>query len=59
MAHVSECRGLGTTQVDHPGLMAATVTDANTCLRWLDRDQPDLEEARAAAARVVKDAIRR
>jgi signal transduction histidine kinase len=27
-------------------------------LRWLTRDQPDLEKARAAASRVVKDAAR-
>jgi PAS domain S-box-containing protein len=38
--------------------MAAAVTDAKTCLRWLDRDEPDLPEARDAAARVVKDVIR-
>jgi len=28
--------------------IAAAITNANTCLRWLSRDQPDLEEARAA-----------
>jgi PAS domain S-box-containing protein len=38
--------------------IAAAITDANTCLRWLARDEPDLEEARAAANRVVKDATR-
>jgi len=38
--------------------IASAVTDANTCLRWLNRDQPDMEEARAAASRVVKDATR-
>jgi len=38
--------------------IAAAVTDANTCLRWLNRDQPDLEEARAAASRIVKDGKR-
>lgn len=38
--------------------IAAAITDANTCLRWLARDEPDLEEARAAAKRVVKDASR-
>jgi signal transduction histidine kinase len=35
--------------------IAAAITDANTCLRWLSRDQPDLEEARAAASRIVQD----
>ncbi len=43
-------------EVNQP--IAAAITDANTCLRWLTRDQPDLEEAREAAARVVKDAAR-
>jgi PAS domain S-box-containing protein len=43
-------------EVNQP--IAAAVTDANTCLRWLNRDHPDLEEAREAASRVVKDATR-
>lgn len=43
-------------EVNQP--IAAAVTDANTCLRWLTREQPDLAEARAAASRVVKDATR-
>jgi PAS domain S-box-containing protein len=38
--------------------IAAAVTDANTCLRWLGRDQPDLAEAREAASRIIKDATR-
>ena len=38
--------------------ISAAVTDANTCLRWLMRDRPDVEEAREAASRVVKDATR-
>jgi C4-dicarboxylate-specific signal transduction histidine kinase len=43
-------------EVNQP--IAAAVTDANTCMRWLVRESPDLEEARAAAIRVVKDATR-
>jgi PAS domain S-box-containing protein len=43
-------------EVNQP--IAAAATDANTGLRWLARDQPDLEEARGAASRVVKDAAR-
>ncbi len=43
-------------EVNQP--IAAAVTDANTCVRWLNRDHPDLEEAREAASRVVKDATR-
>jgi PAS domain S-box-containing protein len=38
--------------------ISAAVTDANTCVRWLTRDHPDLEEAREAAKRTVKDATR-
>jgi C4-dicarboxylate-specific signal transduction histidine kinase len=43
-------------EVNQP--IAAAVTNANTCLRWLSRDQPDLEEARAAASRIVQDGRR-
>jgi C4-dicarboxylate-specific signal transduction histidine kinase len=43
-------------EVNQP--IAAAVTNANTCLRWLTRKQPDLEEARAAAMRIVKDGTR-
>jgi signal transduction histidine kinase len=43
-------------EVNQP--IAAAITDANTCLRWLARDQPDLDEARAAASRSIKDANR-
>ena len=43
-------------EVNQP--IAAAITDANTCLRWLSRDQPDLQEARAAASRIVQDGRR-
>jgi len=43
-------------EVNQP--IAAAITDARTCLRWLSRDQPDVEEARAAASRMVQDGIR-
>jgi signal transduction histidine kinase len=43
-------------EVNQP--IAAAVTNASTCLRWLSRDQPDLEEARAAASRIVQDGKR-
>jgi C4-dicarboxylate-specific signal transduction histidine kinase len=43
-------------EVNQP--IAAAVTDAYTCLRWLTRDQPNVEEARAAAMRIVKDGMR-
>jgi C4-dicarboxylate-specific signal transduction histidine kinase len=38
--------------------IAAAVTNAGTCLRWLGRDQPDLAEAREAASRIIKDTTR-
>jgi C4-dicarboxylate-specific signal transduction histidine kinase len=34
--------------------IAAAITDASTCLRWLAREQPDLDEVRAAASRIVQ-----
>jgi PAS domain S-box-containing protein len=62
LAHINRVATMGelTASVAHEvnQPIAAAVTDANTCMRWLARDQPDLEEARAAAMRVVKDATR-
>ena len=43
-------------EVNQP--IAAATTDANTCLRWLMRDPPDLPEAREAASRTIKDVSR-
>src|ERR1700716_1867927 len=62
LTHVSRVATMGELtaslahEVNQP--IAAAVTDANTCLRWLTRDQPDLEEAREAASRMAKDATR-
>src|SRR5579859_2758708 len=38
--------------------IAASITSANACLRWLARDPPDLERARAAATRIEQDGNR-
>jgi PAS domain S-box-containing protein len=38
--------------------IAAALTDAKTCLRWLSRDQPDVPEAQEAASRLVRDTTR-
>ena len=38
--------------------IAASITSANACLRWLARDPPDLERVRAAAARIEQDGNR-
>jgi PAS domain S-box-containing protein len=43
-------------EVNQP--IAAAITNSNTCLRWLAREPPDVEEAREAASRSVKDATR-
>jgi C4-dicarboxylate-specific signal transduction histidine kinase len=62
LTHVSRVTTMGelTASLAHEikQPIAAAVTDANTCLRWLGRDQPDLAEAREAASRVIKDATR-
>jgi PAS domain S-box-containing protein len=38
--------------------LAAVATSGGACLRWLNRDHPDLASARAAVSRVVRDAHR-
>jgi PAS domain S-box-containing protein len=43
-------------EVNQP--IAAAITDSKTCLRWLTREPPDVNEAREAASRVVTDATR-
>src|SRR6266852_9794245 len=62
LAHVHRVTTMGELtaslahEVNQP--IAAAVTNANTCLRWLTREHPDVEEARAAASRIVKDGTR-
>jgi PAS domain S-box-containing protein len=62
LAHVSRVTTMGEMtaslahEVNQP--IAAAVTNANTCVRWLAADTPNLEEARAAAMRIVKDGRR-
>jgi C4-dicarboxylate-specific signal transduction histidine kinase len=43
-------------EVNQP--LTAVATNADTCMRWLNREDPDLGEARDAASRVVRDAHR-
>jgi signal transduction histidine kinase len=38
--------------------IAASITSASACLRWLAHDPPDLERARAAATRIEQDGHR-
>ncbi len=62
LAHVNRVTMMGELtaslahEVNQP--IAAASTNANTCLRWLAADTPDIEEARAAAMRIVKDGKR-
>ena len=62
LAHVSRVTTMGELtaslahEVNQP--IAAALTDANTCLRWLTRDHPEVQEAREAASRMAKDAAR-
>src|SRR4030081_539628 len=62
LAHINRVTTMGELtaslahEVNQP--IAAAVTNANTCLRWLTRDYPDMEEARQAASRLVTDVTR-
>ena len=62
LAHVSRVTTMGELmaslahEVNQP--IAAAVTNANTCVRWLAASRPNLEESRAAALRIVKDGTR-
>jgi PAS domain S-box-containing protein len=62
IAHLSRVTTMGelTASLAHElnQPIAAAITSANACLRWLDRDPPDLDRARAAIARVDRDATR-
>src|SRR4029453_5113333 len=43
-------------EVNQP--IAALMTSADACLRWLNRDQPDLHRAREAVGRIQEDGQR-
>jgi signal transduction histidine kinase len=62
LAHLSRVTTMGelTASLAHEikQPITAAVTDGKTCLRWLDRDDPDLPEAREAASRMIKDVTR-
>ena len=61
LAHINRVTTMGelTASLAHEikQPISAAVTDARTCLRWLTRDDPDIAEAREAAARIVKDVM--
>ena len=62
LAHVDRISMLGELaaslahEIKQP--ITGAVTSANACLRWLARDPPDLEKARAAALRIERDGTR-
>jgi PAS domain S-box-containing protein len=62
LAHINRATTIGELtaslahEINQP--IAAAVTDARTCLRWLAREQPDIPEARETAARMVKAVTR-
>jgi PAS domain S-box-containing protein len=62
LAHVNRLSLLGelASSVSHElkQPIAAAMTNANTCIRWLERDRPDVDEALEAATRIVKDGNR-
>ena len=43
-------------EVNQP--LAAVMANADVCLRWLDRESPDLDEAREAVRRIIRDGNR-
>jgi signal transduction histidine kinase len=62
LTHVSRVTTMGELtvslahEVNQP--ITAALTNANTCMLWLDGDSPNIEEARAAAMRIVQDGTR-
>jgi PAS domain S-box-containing protein len=62
LAHVNRVSILGelAASVSHElkQPIAAAMTNARTCMRWLKRDQPDVDEALEATSRIVNDGTR-
>src|SRR5260221_9130243 len=62
LAHINRVTTMGelTASLSHEirQPIAAAVTNAKTCLRWLGRDEPDVAEASEAASRLVNDVTR-
>ncbi len=62
LAHINRVTTIGELtaslahEINQP--IAAAVTEARTCLRWLAREQPDIGEARESAARMVNAVTR-
>jgi len=62
LAHASRVMTMGemTTSIAHEvnQPLSGIVTNASACLRWLAGDAPNLEEAREAARRIIRDGNR-
>ncbi|MBS1797420.1 MAG: PAS domain S-box protein [Acidobacteria bacterium] len=62
LAHAARVMTMGalTTTIAHEvnQPLAAVVMNGNACLRWLAIDPPNLEEARNAVNRIIRDGIR-
>ena len=62
LAHVTRVTALGELaasiahEVNQP--LAAVVTNAAACLRWLDRETPNFDEARGTVRSIIKDGTR-
>ncbi len=62
LAHITRVTALGELaasiahEVSQP--LAAIVTNAAACLRWLDRETPNLEEARGTVRSIINDGSR-
>lgn len=62
LAHINRVNMMGELtaalahEIEQP--IAASITSASACLRWLAHDPPDLERARAAAARIEQEGNR-
>jgi PAS domain S-box-containing protein len=62
LVHVTRVLTLGALtasiahEVNQP--LAAIVTNGNACLRWLAHEVPELDEARAAVERIIRDSNR-
>jgi len=62
LAHINRVSTMGelTASLAHEikQPISAAMTDAQTCMRWLARERPEVAEAREAASRLVKDVTR-
>ena len=62
LAHINRVTTMGelTASLAHElkQPITASVTNANACMRWLNREQPDVERASEAAKRIVGDGKR-